>query len=343
MGMRLSLGVAAVVGGVVIGLGATGPDAATQRPRDPAPHRVLFVDVAPDTRIEVLDWGGTGRPIMLLAGLGHSAHVFDSFALRVRALSPGFHVLGMSRRGYGESSRPETGYAAAQLADDVLHVLDALRIVQPVLIGHSIAGEELSYLGAHHGNRVSGLVYLDAAYDRTDKVNMALYSGLPEWMPDTTPADDATVTAHLAWVRRIRGIELPAAEVCEQYQCDAKGNLGPLRIPGHVPTAIFAGVHAPDYRSIPVPALAFYAVPLSGAAIYPYYESGDASWRAAVDSWWAKWLIRGEHWSGRNEDAFRQVRRSAVIEVPNGNHYLFLANEAIVLAGLHEFLNALGR
>jgi non-heme chloroperoxidase len=30
--------------------------------------------------LEVLDWGGSGRPLVLLAGLGNTAHIFDKFA-----------------------------------------------------------------------------------------------------------------------------------------------------------------------------------------------------------------------------------------------------------------------
>ncbi|MFY7923820.1 MAG: alpha/beta fold hydrolase, partial [Gemmatimonas sp.] len=41
---------------------------------------VRFVTVAKDVQIEVLDWGGTGRPLVLLPGLGSSAHVFNTFA-----------------------------------------------------------------------------------------------------------------------------------------------------------------------------------------------------------------------------------------------------------------------
>jgi pimeloyl-ACP methyl ester carboxylesterase len=46
----------------------------------------------------------------------------------------------------------------------VLAVLDALKIERPVLVGHSIAGEELSSVGSRHPERVGGLIYLDAVY-----------------------------------------------------------------------------------------------------------------------------------------------------------------------------------
>src|ERR1700719_1204926 len=66
--------------------------------RDPSRHRVRFVRVEPDVRLEVLDWGGAGRPLVLLAGSGNTAHVFDDFAPRLTGFC---HAYGITRRGYG--------------------------------------------------------------------------------------------------------------------------------------------------------------------------------------------------------------------------------------------------
>lgn len=77
--------------------------------------------------------------------------------------SRGDHVYGITRRGFGASSAPASGYGADRLGDDVLAVLDALKIDKPVLVGHSIAGEELSSIGSLRPDRVAGLVYLDSA------------------------------------------------------------------------------------------------------------------------------------------------------------------------------------
>ena len=46
---------------------------------------VSMVTVERDVSLEVVDWGGQGRPIVLLAGLGNTAHVFDEFAPRLTA------------------------------------------------------------------------------------------------------------------------------------------------------------------------------------------------------------------------------------------------------------------
>src|SRR5881398_1237736 len=62
--------------------------------KDPSPHSTRFVSVDKDVRLEVLDWGGSGRPIVLLAGGGDTAHVYDDFAPK---LTPTFHVYGITR------------------------------------------------------------------------------------------------------------------------------------------------------------------------------------------------------------------------------------------------------
>mgnify|MGYP005849973653 CR=1 FL=1 len=133
--------------------------------RDPARHDVQFVTVGDGVRLEVLDWGGSGRSIVLLAGSGNTAHVFDDFAPK---LTDCCHVYGITRRGFGASDRPESGYDDQRLADDVLQVLDSLGMEAPVLVGHSMAGGELTTLGNQHSDRLAGLVYLDALGDPRD-------------------------------------------------------------------------------------------------------------------------------------------------------------------------------
>src|SRR5262249_6898704 len=115
--------------------------------KDPSPHKVRFVTVEKNVVLEVLDWGGTGRPLVLLTGLGNTAHVFDKFAPKLMAR---YHVYGITRRGFGDSSNPPPtpdNYNADRLGDDVLAVLAALELDHPVLAGHSVAGEELSSIG----------------------------------------------------------------------------------------------------------------------------------------------------------------------------------------------------
>src|ERR1700722_18070096 len=114
---------------------------------DTSPHTVQFVTVDRDVKLEVLDWGGTGRPLIFLAGNGDTAHSFDGFAPKFTSKN---HVYGITRRGFGASSRPAPAngnYSADHLGDDVLAVMRALGIERPVLVGHSLGGEEISSIG----------------------------------------------------------------------------------------------------------------------------------------------------------------------------------------------------
>ncbi len=108
-----------------------------QEKPDSSPHTVRMVPVEKGVSLEVLDWGGTGRPLVLLTGLGATAHAFDEFAPKLTA---SFHVYGITRRGRGASSTPEanaTNYTAQRLGEDVLAVIDALHLNQPVSTAHN--------------------------------------------------------------------------------------------------------------------------------------------------------------------------------------------------------------
>jgi non-heme chloroperoxidase len=128
---------------------------------DPSPHQIRFVNVQPGVKIETLDWGGTGRPLILIAGAGGTAHAFDDFALLLR---PHFHVYGATRRGYGDSSKPRTGYDADRLGDDVVAVIRTLNIKKPILMGHSFGGQEVSDIATRYPSLIAGAIYLDAIY-----------------------------------------------------------------------------------------------------------------------------------------------------------------------------------
>jgi hypothetical protein len=121
---------------------------------DPSNHQVQFVTVEDGIRLEVLDWGGSGRPFVLLVCLGLTAHVFDGFAEK---LTDAFHVYGVTRRGCGASSRPASGYTEDRLTEDDLRVFDGLKLVALVVAGHSVAGNKLSQLGIHHYERIGVL------------------------------------------------------------------------------------------------------------------------------------------------------------------------------------------
>ena len=305
---------------------------------DPSPHRVELVTVDKDVELEVLDWGGTGRPVVLLAGLGNTAHVFDKFAPK---LVSHYHVYGITRRGFGLSSAPvpdQTNYTADRLGDDVLAVVDSLKIYRPVLVGHSIAGEELSSIASRHPDHVAGLVYLDAGYayafyDRgrgdfmIDSLELKrklerLLSGSPQEqkvvISDLLESDLAQFQKDL----RARQKELEAAV---RPGALSQGPAVSVKTPSQ---AIFAGQQ--KYSNIPAPVLAFYAIPHDRFA-----RISDPEERAAAEA-------KDTEDTSAQAKAFEAgVPSARIVRLPHASHYVFISNEADVLRELVAFVNAL--
>jgi len=111
-----------------------------------------------------LDWGGKGETLLILTGTGDTAHTYEKFAPR---FVDRFRVIALTRRGYGKSDKPSSGYDIPTLAKDVLGFLDKKGIEQTNIICHSAGGDETTYLATAFPTRVAKLVYMDAAYDRT--------------------------------------------------------------------------------------------------------------------------------------------------------------------------------
>ncbi|MBI4910523.1 MAG: alpha/beta hydrolase [Acidobacteria bacterium] len=259
---------------------------------------IQFVEVEPGVRLEVVDWGGKRRPLVLLSGLGETAHVYHQFATKLAETN---RVYGITRRGFGASSVPRSGYNAARLAEDVASVLEVLKLEGAVLVGHSVAGEELTAAGGRHPERIAGLVYLDAASDRT-------YSTPPEMQ------ERAKRMGFLAMPKAVAGQFDPRVEVRN-------------------------GVQKPDYSRIRVPALAIYPstrtwqeyAPGSPPITDP--ETIALASQVVADIAAVRKRMSDEFLAG--------VRNSRVVYIPAAGHYVFRTNEADVLREIRRFLDSL--
>jgi pimeloyl-ACP methyl ester carboxylesterase len=273
---------------------------------------------------------------VLLAGLGNTGHVFDEFAPK---LSATYHVYGITRRGFGASSAPAPAngnYSADRLGDDVLAVVASLKLNRPVLVGHSIAGEELSSIGSRHPDKVAGLIYLDAGYsyayyDRTrgDLLIdlLELRKKLEQLMPGVGPQDPKQL------VQELLQTSLPQFEKdLQAHQKELEAMPAQPQRPGEVPIvaqAIFAGQQ--KYTDIRDPILAIFAVPHD---LGPAFKDDPAARAAAEASDAAR--------AGAQAKAFESGLPSArVVRLPNANHYVFQSNEADVLREMKSFLSAL--
>jgi pimeloyl-ACP methyl ester carboxylesterase len=296
---------------------------------DSSPHRVEFVSVAPGVRIEVLDWGGSGPPLVFLSGLQDVAHGFDE-------LAPEFtgehHVLAITRRGYGASSQPGSGYDLKSRVTDLRAVFDSLGLSRVTLVGHSIAGDELTGFAGAYPERVSGLIYLDAAYDHSSLLGMLGKFPPP---PPMAGRDSVSPRAVQAYLLRMYGMHIPEAQLRAIGRYDSGGHLVSDVTPTRIDSLILAGCGHPDYRAVRAPALVIYAVVDSLSQVFPYYDALNQSGRKAARRLTA--VLQG--WSAAERARVRRDLSGAeILELHGANHYVFDSNRAQVIESIRSFL-----
>lgn len=311
------------------------PEQSRALPVDASPHTVRFVTVAPGVRLEVLDWGGKGPAMFFLAGLQDPAHEFDDFAPK---FTDRFHVYALTRRGYGASSQPPSGYQIDSLALDIRTVLDSLGVQRAILVGHSIAGDEITRFATTWPERVNKLVYLDAAHDRVPLVAMFAATPAPA-PPPMLGADSLSPETFRAYIARTGGVRYTMGEVLSIARFGPDGRyLGDVT-PPTIDAAILAGLQHPAYPRITAPALAFYAVADSVSSIFRYYPSLDAAGQAQAQ----RFAEAFNPWAAAERERFRsEVKRGRVVEIKGAHHYIFMSNEAQVLREMRAFLVAPG-
>jgi non-heme chloroperoxidase len=325
----------------IIVLAALSPDAlhAQQGPAkapDTSPHKVQFIFVDKDVKLEVLDWGGNGSPLVFLAGSGFDAHVFDKFAPQ---FTSSHHVYGITRRGFGASSAPvpaNGNYTADHLGDDVLAVIDDLKLSRPVLVGHSLAGEELSSIGSRHPEKVSGLIYLDAGY------SYAFYSAsLGDPIIDADDLKkrlDLFLSGGIVDSKGLSEMQSNAAQFNQDLLALQKQMAlmpprppRPANAPPPPPIAIALSAGRQKYTDIHVPVLAIFADPHDFGQLY----KDDPAAKAAV-------IANDVATTSAQADAFQAGIPSArVIRIPNADHFVFRSNEAEVVSEINAFLTKL--
>jgi pimeloyl-ACP methyl ester carboxylesterase len=151
-------------------------------------------------------------------------------------------------------------------------VLSQLNINRPVLVGHSLAGEELSSIGSRYPQRVTGLIYLDGGYayafyspsigdiaidavDEQRQLDLFLAKGFQ---------DPQQITALKSGAARLQR-DLERVEKTVSLQPPR-----PADAPAVPPIGLALGRGREKYTHIDVPVLAIYADPHSFGSLYQY-------------------------------------------------------------------------
>ena len=113
-----------------------------------------------DHKLEVLVQGAGDHTIVFESGLGHDLTVWQQVADTVGRSA---RVISYSRAGYGQSEASDQPRTLIQISSELDALLQALGIVEPViLVGHSAGGFYIRKYAELHPGNVAGMVFVDS-------------------------------------------------------------------------------------------------------------------------------------------------------------------------------------
>ncbi len=121
----------------------------------PATDSYLFLN---DLRFHYRDWGGEGRPMVLLHGLASNARIWDLVA---PALAQHFRGLALDQRGHGLTDVPGDGFDFPTVVRDLHAFIETLDLQRPILVGHSWGANTVLQYAATRPAIPAGIVLVD--------------------------------------------------------------------------------------------------------------------------------------------------------------------------------------
>jgi non-heme chloroperoxidase len=137
---------------------------------------------------------GTGKPVVLVHGWPLSGRSWEK---QVPALlNAGYRVITYDRRGFGDSSKPTSGYDYDTFAQDLQKLVTKLDLREFALVGFSMGGGEVArYLGTYGTERASKAVFISSippfllkTSDNPDGVEGAVFEGIKKAIVADRPA-----------------------------------------------------------------------------------------------------------------------------------------------------------
>ncbi len=137
--------------------------------------------------MHVRDWGGAGRPVVLLHGLASTCRIWD---LTAPLLASDFSVIAVDQRGHGDCGKPESGYDFSSVGHDTAALLQERGIERPVLVGHSWGADVALELAVAQPGLLQGIVFVDGGSIEPS----ARYATLEDALTQMAPPDFRGVT-----------------------------------------------------------------------------------------------------------------------------------------------------
>lgn len=194
---------------------------------------------------------GRGPLMLFFHGITANSGTLAPLALR---FADRFSVVAVDQRGHGHSDKPESGYEAADFAEDIAALINTLDRGPAILVGHSLGSRNSVTAAAKYPELVRSVVAIDFTPFIEPEVFDALESRVNAG--DQVFKDQEAVEAYLAG--RYPNIPAPAIKIraVTGYQ-EADDGLRPLASPSAM-AQIATGLRAdlsPAYRTVKRPVL----------------------------------------------------------------------------------------
>jgi non-heme chloroperoxidase len=223
-----------------------------------------------------------------------------------------------------------------------------LHIPSPVLIGHSMAGGEMTAVGHDHSDRLGGIVYIDALGDLEDDPPhdpewLAAQAALPRGLlpvPQCAPRVRSSFAAYRV-TSACDGVLFPESELRTIFAEESGGTVGGATTPGWVSYAIGQRqIFRRDYSGIRVPVLALNNGFAPGSTTDDvlkafHYQVKNPEERAAIDRFMKRGDVVFGRWIAKLKRGAANVR---LVYYPDAGHFVHMTKEADVLREIHAFV-----
>jgi len=133
---------------------------------------------------------GVGAPVILIHGFMLDANFNWCARGMTEVLARDFQVISLDVRGHGQSDKPHDSSAyGVKLADDVVRLMDHLRLERAHVVGYSMGGEIAVKLVTLHPDRLLSVVIGGAGWLREDSPSLAAYAAFADMLSSLGPGD----------------------------------------------------------------------------------------------------------------------------------------------------------
>ncbi len=122
---------------------------------------------------------GEGEPVVLIHGFAASYQLNWGMPGIIDALAKNYHVIALDNRGHGGSGKPhEIDKYGVNMVDDIVRLLDHLKIEKAHIVGYSMGGFITTKLVTTHPDRIASAVIGAAGWHENAEERMELLDAI---------------------------------------------------------------------------------------------------------------------------------------------------------------------